>query len=1066
MKRIDELFGIVCGINYDGIINEKEIKMLSHWVSENSNEKGNVIAQAVDLLRDILEDEVITEEEREKLFAFIELYRNRDKDIYHSYFVLNGIIAGIASDQKINYEEAVNLKQWLSENTELQGISVYDKTKKLIEDVLEDDYISDEEHEELLRTFQEVTDEYKDRTKIEAIKRKIARHENIGLDVIDLVDNKDVLDTIHFEAMRQLERVINSYSGLGDEKTVRSVFLSLAVIALTTYDGSFYPHVENQYDAVYHNYSSQRVNSIIRELIARYMPKNLEHGGRIINYVMMNSLVPAYYLPDYYAFLFDIYRLNFGYTLTDTVYEDLSFVFDGLKDRLSEDSDDLELNVTKKTYKLTKATKCVIQNEDSQAAIIQLSKKLLEIIEKTYWDDLDPQFENSYYKNGYEEWQKSLKDKEDERGKRRSETGRARWTPAFVFQDGKVWLSPPMHNVHGIDDYSAISIKVYSGDSLISEDNLPEIYEIIGGYQVHAKNIIINNPLGDIRYVLCEGEKIIFDSQDRLFKQFIMFDEKGNEVRNNHSYEGDVYIVHKDASADIELIDETDHFRLSMAHGVDEETVIYLGDHVISFTEEVRPGIEGTTIARQYLQCQDSSFPVYSDIKCISFESKEEPDNIGIQINNKRIRMNDLQFVRRTRGLFAHYQVDLDITEPGVYDINAFGIRDGKSLRNASFSIALDPEFTIETLQIDDDQFLVDVKSSLVESDCYELDLEGVETLSLPIKGSVDRSQLLIDVGIPAYHIDSMGWCAFSEALWIGDIKSTSVIELKGDNFLFIRINDKYKNTLDELQLQERNGFYSCQIGSLVSYQAEHDYLVLEFHGSEGLIKKTNCYNKCILDRENTHIYNDPTTDVIKINASFLGRGTVGYRIVNQNGVTVLESNKLNTDCQLVVKKLHPLKTYDLNYFEVMKGFSLKKERELGTVALCSFSFEDLVGVIASIPLVEYEQYSKKNDVLERYEWTLENTYVKFTKYLGNGKFRGRILRKRDGRFWKIRGADHVEIEYLGEPRIYILDAAITNEGDGLLLDFARNTVHMDYDDPKAVDIYSYTIDLKGADNE
>jgi len=1066
MKRIDELLGIINGINYDGVINEKEINLLTHWVEENSDAENEAIVQAVILLKDILEDGVITDEERDQLFEFLEPYQTNDMDTYRSYFILNGIIEGITSDQIINLEEATNLKKWLSENTELQGREIYDKTRAIIENVLEDDYISEDEQEQLLQTFTNLSSKFKKRSKVDAIKRKIIRQENIGQDIIELIDDKELLEDIHYEAMRELKNILSSYSGVGNQKQTSTVFLSLAIIALLSYDRSFYPHVEEQYSPIYQNYSPQRINSMIRELVARLTPNDIESGGRVINYVMMNALVPQYYLPDFYEFLFDIYRLNFGYTLTDTIFDDLTFVYDGLKDKLSEDTDDLELNVTSKTYKLTKATKCVIQDEERRDAIIHLSKELLEIIEKAYWDDETPELENSYYTQGYTEWQKRLNDAGDAPGKGRSGTKRARWTPVFSFSEGKIWLCPPVHNVHGVDDYSAISIKVYSGDSVIYEDQNPEIYEIIGGYQVRAKDIQISCPLNAIKYVLCEGNRIIYDSQDKLNRQFILFDMNGNEVRNNHFYEGTVYIVHNCDDSELEKVFGTDNYQVSIAQNVDEDTVIYLGDHVISFTEEMKPGIEGEVISRQYLQRQDNYLPLFHEIKSISFESVEDPDNVGIQINNKRYRMSEMQFVQRTRGTLNHYQVELDISEPGVYDIAAFNVREGKTLKNAEFSIALDPGFEIEALQIDDNRYLIDVKSGLVESSSFELDLPDAVALTLTEKGGQDMNRLVIDAGIAAYKVDLHGWHSFNEPLWIEDIKSTSQIDIRGGDYQLIRIKDKYGGILDEIPLQEHRGTYSCQIGALVSYKAEHDYVQLELQGPVSVAKRVNCYNKCLLDWNNTHVYNDPASDAIRINASFLGKGTVGYRIVNSDGSTILENDNINTSRPLVIRKLRPLTPFFMQFYEAAKGFTLNKERELGTLPLCSFSFEDLIGIKALIPRVEYEQYSMTDKVLERNEWDLTRTYVKIAKYLGEGIFEGRILRKRDGKFWKVSGAEEVEIEYLGEPMAFTMEAAITFEGDGLLLDFNRNTIHMDYDNPNAIDIYSYTIDLKGTDNE
>lgn len=68
----------------------------------------------------------------------------------------------------------------------------------------------------------------------------------------------------------------------------------------------------------------------------------------------MNAIVPAAFLPDYFDFIFDIYKINFNYSLNDKLYEEFSFIFNGLKDSISTDDDLLNVNVTRKTYRLIK----------------------------------------------------------------------------------------------------------------------------------------------------------------------------------------------------------------------------------------------------------------------------------------------------------------------------------------------------------------------------------------------------------------------------------------------------------------------------------------------------------------------------------------------------------------------------------------------------------------------------------------------------------------------------------------------------------------------------------------
>ena len=86
----------------------------------------------------------------------------------------------------------------------------------------------------------------------------------------------------------------------------------------------------------------------------------METRTRIINVALENAIVPQVFLPAFFEFIYDIYKLNFDYDLPEDPYEDFEFVFEGLRTNMLSDGDDISLNVTQKTYKLTAATKQLI----------------------------------------------------------------------------------------------------------------------------------------------------------------------------------------------------------------------------------------------------------------------------------------------------------------------------------------------------------------------------------------------------------------------------------------------------------------------------------------------------------------------------------------------------------------------------------------------------------------------------------------------------------------------------------------------------------------------------------
>lgn len=66
MQNINELIGIIKGINFDGVVNNKEIVRLQSWVDKNRNlayDKREM--ELIKMVDSVLEDYVIDKEEKE-----------------------------------------------------------------------------------------------------------------------------------------------------------------------------------------------------------------------------------------------------------------------------------------------------------------------------------------------------------------------------------------------------------------------------------------------------------------------------------------------------------------------------------------------------------------------------------------------------------------------------------------------------------------------------------------------------------------------------------------------------------------------------------------------------------------------------------------------------------------------------------------------------------------------------------------------------------------------------------------------------------------------------------------
>lgn len=256
MRNINELIGIINGISYDGIINKLEVAGLSSWVKKNKNLSYEPRqARLISLVEQVLEDGIITDEEREMLIDNCSQYTALETDSSAKIYELNGIIEGVICDNEINEKEVCRLQEWMRTN---ESFIRDHKPSKIIcekiDRILEDGIVTHEEQESLLEILKKKLNDAQIETKIGYLKTCVKERKNLGIDLIDLLDNAEAIDIIHNRAERELGIALNSYSGtyVHDPEIV---FVSLVLIGMLYYDGAFYESVRKTYKNLYQRYS-------------------------------------------------------------------------------------------------------------------------------------------------------------------------------------------------------------------------------------------------------------------------------------------------------------------------------------------------------------------------------------------------------------------------------------------------------------------------------------------------------------------------------------------------------------------------------------------------------------------------------------------------------------------------------------------------------------------------------------------------------------------------------------------------------------------------------------------
>lgn len=1063
MNNTNELIGIINGISYDGIINKLEVARLYTWLNRNRNLSYEPKqAFLISLVEQVLEDGIITDEEREILIKNCAQLTALENDVLAKFYELNGIIEGIICDDEINEKEVCRLQEWIRSN----GSFIHEhKTSKNIYEkivqILDKGIVTSEDQESLLKILKKRIDDTQLETKIEYLRNCVRERKNFGIDLIDLLDNYNATNIIHDRAERELSITLNSYSGMHIQDP-EIVFISLVLIGMLYYDGAFYESVRKTYKKLYSRYSEQKIEGLIRTLLNRYRKKNEISfaKSRIINVVLSGSIVPSYYLGSFFEFIYDIYKLNFDSALPDNIYEEFCFVYDGLQNIMSSENDEVSVNVTKKTYKLIKSTKQLIINPLYNDAIIKLSIIVVRLIDKYIWGKENTLY-NPYLKKGYEQWL-AIINKEKEIGNRnKNEILSSRWKPEFVLNGDTVYLVPPIHRVKSTYDYRDIRIIVKNFDDIIYDKYITDIREIIGGYELKNDAIRIDNPVGEIVYQLVAGKNVIYDSNNRMYRSFIVFDEQGKELSNNKDYEGMAIFCTKSEIDKLHLFFRGHKYLLSSFSARTGDTVL-IENKVFNFSKMMHPGVFGEKYDGYYLMKDNMKFEVYKAEIILVFESEFTDANFEIQINQHTYKISEFEYSITERKGVNKYTVKIDSLESGIYQLRVIALKATKKIILYRTHFAIDKSLFVEQEKNTKETYIVSVISDLLEQDIFdEINVNAFNEDWIKFQWNGALYTYYIPLDIPLYRIDKGVWKPVENEIWIDDITQESKIDLYGNRYIGISLLTSTGKIIEETPTLKNKGILqSFPAGFLLSYKTNYDYIQISLLSENCCQECITCYNKCILDTEKTTVSYNHEDNVLVVDPYFYGQGNIKFRIIDEKDNVVFISSVLEKNTPEYVYDLMSCTTYKVIFFEKKLGLFLGNERILNEYPIVFYDRKDFVGKSFKIKEVYFDQFVRGEFLRKRYYFN--TTYLFFKKMTSGNEFIGEIYVKNCNGSFPLDNINPVDIEICSDVIDGIIELSITKDGDGLLLDFDHHGIMNSIDNNKAVDIYSYNLDMKG----
>lgn len=1064
MRNIVELIGIIQGINFDGVINEKEIKGLKQWVDKNRNLAYDKIeVELINIVDKVLEDGIIDKQEKKLLVSSARNILLNSDEVSTKIYELNGIIEGVICDEKINKAEIIHLKKWMDDNGDLiKGYSSSVKIANAIDNILEDEIVTEEEKESLLKLLSDKVQDSQFNSKIDYLCKKVKQRENIGVDLIDVLDSDNSIIQIHKKAEEQLLKALSSYSGFCSNREI--IVISLVLIAMLEYDGNYYENVRNTYLQAYERYSEQKVEGLIRSILSRYKHEEDSNSRvRIINVALENSIVPQDFLPGFFEFIFDIYKYNFEYDIPDDLFDEFKFVYEGLKNNLLSEGDDISINVTQKTYKLIAATKKLLTREDGIDAVIRLSILIVKLIDKRYWNKPVNLF-NPYLKSGYEVWEKQLAEKAEGLRSRGLSELKSRWEPKFYFENNSVMLVPPVHKVKAQYDYKKIEIVVENDDLELYRNSLCDIREIIGGYQINSPIIKIKNPIGKLKYKLICGEDVIYDSKDKLFRNYIIFDNKCQEISNNTDYEGNVSIIFKFGECNLELASQNEHYCVAFKL-IRSGDSLQIGNDVFNFSSFIKPGIFGQLHKNCFIHDIESDLyiPIYKEMNVVVFEADSFISKFEISINDKPYKLSDLSYKNTIRNNISKYVVELDIKEANIYELEIKQIKDGKKNRLFSTRFAYDPKLTYSSEKIDDDCYEVLINSDLLDKKIKnEITVDNYDFDSFMFKYDNHEYSLVIPLEFKFFRVDNSKWCSIAEDLWVDEINYDSKLYLLDTESDELSVYDEDGHLIeDNIAITDKEFYKIVNVGFLNSYKNNKKYEKLVFMSGGRRIAVIYCFNKCVMEANKTEIIISNNEKRISVTPNYRGKNKVFFEVINDAGEIIFKSKFLESGQTDYIDDFDSFREYIIRFHEKTNILQLRKNTLLLEKRMMFYSKDAFIGRRFKISEICYNE-PHPGLFLEK-TVRLNKCYIQIDKTVGKDIFLGSVFVQSKNEYKYLNKINPVEIELCGEIVEDSIDAYIVNDEykEGLLLDEYDKTIMNTLESKKAPDIFIYTLDLK-----
>lgn len=704
---------------------------------------------------------------------------------------------------------------------------------------------------------------------------KLSADKLIGLDLLQIAGNDELKKKIHTRAIGHLKVNYNKSSVVLYEG-INEIVVSLVIIALDHYDGNLWDHVQDEYNNLYVGRSEQRVNALIRKILAQ---SSNEPNNRYINYVIRQTITPSYFVPDFITFAFDIYKDTFKYELIDNsniLNEVLANVFIDISSKYESKNNQFKSKA--KSYKLIKTIRDIIDNIDWFSELIEYTKIILKYLDTYYWNESKenlPYFD--YFEPFFKDW--ISKNKIFFEAKERSSHEKVQWNATYSLKGVNVLLHIPDHLISREYPANSIRIVVSHGSEVVKVIDRPTITEVVGSNLIIGNDVVLENPIGKVNYKIYSNSDVIFDSKKTLYREFLFFSENHNEIKQGSKYVGNIDVV----GTDIKAIKNIEVYYTNQFYSIgnlvlNEHESIMMDDRAVYTSYSDEKMLVGTKSTKAYISESIHHLDIYTEVLGLIFTCPKMDDKrIQLQVNNSRYLITDLS--ERGIGDYTICEMSLD-----GYTVQGFNYIAVKELNTDSIlfkqSYFYCPEYT-HKCKLHNDEIVLNINCNLVEGKEYIADTKKDNMFELPFTSQYFESELYLvpKVDIPVYRIEDGVWKPFREEISIKDITTYSKIWIDGIDFSQVKVSLPNKFVTDKLAVNYRDNkaYLPC---AMIKGLESNGYAKcsINFYKDSLSVDSLNVYYRAVVDYKSMYMRYE-NDDSVSISFNYFGKDDITVKL-------------------------------------------------------------------------------------------------------------------------------------------------------------------------------------------